>query len=217
MNEKKQNDKKERIPLHFDWLRMGLGILVLTVLLIFFFGEINGFFAEKQAELIEDSKKDFGWIAITVGYTMPLILGCAVPALACIGCRKGAQRKHLIKCVIIAASAVLVLGVYCPLQIKEMVGQRELAQGYEDMAAEDPEYVIPEDAPDVDKVTTEMERAVQWMAEAVISLGVLATYQGVRYKKLKDGDPDEEIPADELDDNPADVDWVKGKRESENS
>ena len=57
MNEKKQNDKKERIPLHFDWLRMGLGVLVLTVLLIFFFGEINGFFAEKQAELIEDSKK----------------------------------------------------------------------------------------------------------------------------------------------------------------
>ena len=217
MDEMKQKNQKEKIPLKFDWLRMGLGILVLVALLVVCFGAINGFFAEKQADLMEDGKKDFGWVAITVGYTMPLILGCAVPVLACIGCRKGDQRKHLIKLVILAVAAFLVLCIYCPYQIKQMVGQRELAQNYEDMAAEDPEYVIPEDAPDKDEVTTEMERAVQWTAEAVISLGVLVAYQGARYKKLKDGDLDDEIPADELSDDLPDVDWVESEKKSKNS
>ncbi len=217
MNEKKQNDQKEKIPFHFDWLRIGLGILVLTVLLAISLNSINGTFAEKQAELIEDSKKDFGWIAITVGYTVPLILGCAVPVLACIGCKKGDQRKHLIKGLIIAGAAVIVLCGICPLKISSMVKQRELAQSFEDMAAEDPEFIIPEDAPDLEEVTTELERVVQWTAETLVGLAVLGTYQGARYKKLRDGDLDEEIPTDELDDNPPDVDWVEGKKKSENS
>lgn len=217
MNEKKQNDQKEKIPFHFDWLRIGLGILVLTVLLAISLNSINGFFAEKQAELLEDAKKDFGWVAITIGFTMPIILGCVVPMLACIGCKKGDQRKHLIKGLIIAGAAVIVLCGVCPLRISSMVKQRELAQSLEDMAAEDPEFIIPEDAPDLKEVTTELERVVDWTARSLIALGVLGAYQGARYKKFKDGDLDEDIPADELDDDPPDVDWVEGEKKSKNS
>lgn len=217
MNEKKQNDQKERIPFQFDWLRIGLGILVLTVLLAISLNSINGFFAEKQAELTADKKADFGWVAITVGYTVPLILGCAVPVLACIGCKKGDQRKHLIKGLIIVGAAVIVLCGICPLKISTMVKQRELAQSFEDMADEDPEFMIPEDAPDLNEVTTELERVVQWTAEALVGLAVLGTYQGVRYKKLKDGDLDEEVPADELDDDLPDVDWVESEKKTKNS
>ncbi|MBR5602237.1 MAG: hypothetical protein IKW24_06350, partial [Clostridia bacterium] len=171
----------------------------------------------KQEELIEDSKKDFGWIVITVGYTLPLIFACVVPVLACVGSRRDAQRKHLIKGLIVAGAAVIVLCGVCPLRISSMVKQRELAQSLEDMAAEDPEFIIPEDAPDLKEVTTELERVVDWTARSLIALGVLGAYQGARYKKFKDDDLDDEIPADELSDDLPDVDWVESEKKSKNS
>ena len=49
-------------------------------------------------------------------------------------------------------------------------------------------------------------------------LAIVGAYQGARYKKLRDGDLDDEIPEDELsDDDLPDVDWIAGKGESKNS
>jgi hypothetical protein len=62
-----------------------------------------------------------------------------------------------------------------------------------------------------------MERTVKWTAKAALGIAIVGVYQGARYKKLRDGDEDEEIPEDEFADDLPDVDWVKGKRENENS
>jgi hypothetical protein len=178
---------------------------------------INDQFATKQAELVEDSKKDFGWIAITIGYTVPLILACVVPVLACVGCKKGAQRKHLIKGLIIAGAAVVTFGVLCPGQIKDMVEQREYCQILEERVEQEEDFLYPETAPKLKDVTEKMERTVKWTAKAALGIAIVGVYQGARYKKLRDGDEDEEIPEDEFADDLPDVDWVKGKRENENS
>ena len=102
----------------WDLLRIVLGIIVLCVLLSVSLDMINDQFATKQAELVEDSKKDFGWIVITVGYTVPLILACVVPVLACVGSRKGAQRKHLVKGLIVLGAAIVTFGILCPGQLR---------------------------------------------------------------------------------------------------
>lgn len=219
MTENIQNEKQEkvRLPVGLDWLRVVLGILVLSMLLSVSLASINKTFAEKQAELVEDSKKDFGWIAITVGYTVPLILCCAVPVAACLGSKKGAQRKHLIKGLIIAGAAVTVLFTVCPKEIYVLAKQRELAQAYEDMEDEDPEFIAPEDAPKLKETTAELERVVSWTTRAMLALAITGAYQGVRYKKLRDGDEDEEVPPEELDGDVPDVDWVEGTKKSKNS
>jgi uncharacterized membrane protein YkvI len=125
----------------WDVLRIVIGIVVLCVLLSMSLDMINDQFATKQAELVEDSKKDFGWIAITIGYTVPLILACVVPVLACVGCKKGAQRKHLIKGLIIAGAAVVTFGVLCPGQIKDMVKQREYCQILEERVEQEEDFL----------------------------------------------------------------------------
>ena len=201
----------------WDVLRIVIGIVVLCVLLSMSLDMINDQFATKQAELVEDSKKDFGWIAITIGYTVPLILACVVPVLACVGCKKGAQRKHLIKGLIIAGAAVVTFGVLCPGQIKDMVEQREYCQILEERVEQEEDFLYPEMAPKLKDVTEKMERTVKWTAKAALGIAIVGVYQGARYKKLRDGDEDEEIPEDEFADDLPDVDWVKGKRENENS
>lgn len=212
MNEKMQNNKKGRIPFGFDWIRLAAGIQVLVLLLVISLWSVNGIFAEKQADLIEDQKKDFGWIVLTVGYTVPLILCCAVPVAACIGNRKGEMRKHLIKGLIIAGAAVIVLGGICPFAIHTKVKQRELSLHLEEQADEDPYFVIPESVPKSEDVTKELERLVEWTTRALIGLAVIGAYQFVRYKKLKDGDFDEEVPPEELCDDLPDVDWVEAPK-----
>jgi hypothetical protein len=201
----------------WDVIRIVIGIVVLCILLSVSLDMINDQFATKQAELIEDSKKDFGWIVITVGYTVPLILACVVPVLACVGCKKGAQRKHLIKGLIIAGAAVVTFGVLCPGQIKDMVEQREYCQILEERVEQEEDFLYPETAPKLKDVTEKMERTVKWTAKAALGIAIVGVYQGARYKKLRDGDEDEEIPEDEFADDLPDVDWVKGKRENENS
>lgn len=200
----------------WDVLRIVIGIVVLCVLLSMSLDMINDQFATKQAELVEDSKKDFGWIAITIGYTVPLILACVVPVLACVGCKKGAQRKHLIKGLIIAGAAVVTFGALCPGQIKDMVKQREYCQILEERVEQEEDFLYPETAPKLKDVTEKMERTVKWTAKAALGIAIVGVYQGARYKKLRDGDEDEDIPEDEFADDLPDVDWVKGKRENEN-
>lgn len=201
----------------WDVLRVLLGIVVLSILLSTSLDMINDQFATKQAELVEDGKKDFGWIVLNVGYTVPLILACAIPALACIGSKRGAQRKHLIKGLIIAGAAVITLGILCPGQIKDQIKQREYCQILEERVEEEEDFEYPETAPKLGDVTTKMERTVKWTAKAALGLAVVGAYQGVRYKKLRDGDADDEIPEDETADELPDVDWVPGNRETKNS
>ena len=201
----------------WDILRILIGIVVLCVLLSTSLDMINDQFATKQAELVEDSKKDFGWIAITIGYTVPLILACVVPVIACVGCKKGAQRKHLIKGLIIAGAAVITFGVLCPGQIKDMVEQREYCQILEERVEEEEDFEYPETAPKLEDVTDKLERTVKWTAKAALGIAIVGAYQGARYKKLRDGEADDEIPEDELCDDLPDVDWVEGKKTSENS
>lgn len=202
----------------WDVLRVIIGIVVLCVLLSVSLDMIHDQFAEKQAELVEDEKKDFGWIVMAVGYAVPLALACTVPVLACIGSKKSAQRKHLVKGLIIAGAAVVTFGILCPGQIKDLVKQREYCQLLEERVEEEEDFEYPETAPKLKDVTAKMERTVKWTAEAVLGLAVVGAYQGVRYKKLRDGDADEEVPEDEIsgDDLP-DVDWVPGNREAKNS
>lgn len=222
---KKQNtsskqDKKElRISkaVIVDVVRVLVGIIVLCVLLSVSLDVLNDQLVTKQEELIEDSKKDFGWIVITVGYTLPLIFAGAVPVLACVGSRRDAQRKHLIKGLIIAGAAVVTFGVLCPGQIKDMVEQREYCQILEERVEQEEDFLYPETAPKLKDVTEKMERTVKWTAKAALGIAIVGVYQGARYKKLRDGDEDEEIPEDEFADDLPDVDWVKGKRENENS
>lgn len=201
----------------WDVLRVLLGIVVLSILLSTSLDMINDQFATKQAELVEDGKKDFGWIVLNVGYTVPLILACVIPALACIGSKRGAQRKHLIKGLIIAGAAVITLGILCPGQIKDQIKQREYCQILEERVEEEEDFEYPETAPKLGDVTTKMERTVKWTAKAALGLAVVGAYQGVRYKKLRDGDADDEIPEDETADELPDVDWVPGNRETKNS
>lgn len=201
----------------WDIVRVLAGIVVLCVLLGVSLDMINDQFATTQADLVEDSKKDFGWIAITIGYTVPLILACVVPVLACVGSRKGAQRKHLLKGLIIAGAAVITFGVLCPMQIKELNDQRKFCEDLEQRVEDEEDFVYPETAPKLGDVTTELERCVKWTAKAALGIAVVGAYQGARYKKLRDGDEDDEIPEDELCDDLPDVDWVEGERKSKNS
>lgn len=192
---------------NFDWIRIVAGILVLTALLGASLWSINHTFAEKQAELVEEEKDDFGGVLMVFAYTVPLILACAVPALACIGSKKDAQRKHLIKGLIVAGAIALVILQACPVQIWTLAKQRELCEMLEQKAKDEEDYVYPEYLPSVKDVTLEMQRTVEWTAKGGIGLAVIGVYHAVRYKKLKDGEQDDEIPADELDDDPPDVDW----------
>ena len=201
----------------WDIVRVLLGILILCILLCVSLDMINDQFATKQDELIEDSKKDFGWIVITVGYTLPLIFACAVPVVMCAGSKRDAQRKHLIKGLIIAGAAAVMFVIVCPKQISDMAKQREFCQMLEQRVEDEEDFIYPEDAPKLKDVTTKMERTVKWTAKAALGLAVVGAYQGVRYKKLRDGDADEEIPEDELSDDLPDVDWVEGNNETKNS
>ena len=214
----KQRVKAAFARMGLDWIRVILGIIILSVLLCASLSMINGKFAEKQAELVEDSKKDFGWVVITVGYTLPLIFACTVPVIMCAGSKRDAQRKHLIKGLIIAGAFVILFGVVCPKHISDMVKHRELCQALEQKAEDEEDFIYPKDEPTVKDITTEMERAVKWTAKAALGLAIVGAYQGARYKKLRDGDEDDEIPEDEIsgDDLP-DVDWVPGNKESKNS
>lgn len=213
--------KKIRLPFTksdaWDVVRIILGILILSVLLGVSLNMINEKFAEKQDELLEEKQDDFGWIVITVGYTVPLALAASVPVIMCAGAKRDARRKHLIKALILAGTAVIIFGIVCPKQISDMVKQRELCQALEQRVEEEEDFEYPKDAPKLKDVMTEMERTVKWTAKAALGLAVVGAYQGVRYKKLRDGDLDEEIPEDELADDLPDVDWVPGTRETKNS
>ena len=205
-------EPKSRVKLFFerygfDLIRVILGIVILSVLLGVSLDMINDQFATKQEELVEEKMKDFGWIVITVGYTVPLILACTVPLIMCLGSKKDAQRKHLIKALIIAGTAVIILLFVCPGQIKEYNEQREICLNLEKFEQEDENFKYPENQPTVEEATLQMQRVVEWTAKAGLGLIVVGAYQGVRYKKLRDGDMDEEVPPDELDDDLPDVDW----------
>lgn len=201
----------------FDWIRVVLGILILSVLLGVSLNMINDQFAEVQDKLIEKKMNHFGWIAIVIGYTVPLILACTVPVVMCLGSKKGAQRKHLIKALIILGAFVIIILIVCPKQIVELVEQREMCLALEEMEETVEDFVYPETQLTVKEVTLLLQRAVEWTAKAGLGLAIVGAYQGIRYKKLRDGEADEEIPEDELDDDPPDVDWTPGKSETENS
>ncbi len=201
----------------FDWIRVVLGILILSVLLGVSLNMINDQFAEKQDELIEEKMNHFGWIVIAFGYTVPLILACSVPVVMCLGSKRDAQRKHLIKALIILGSFIIIILIVCPKQIAEFAEQRETCLMLEELEKEHEDFVYPETQLSVEEVTLLLQRAVEWTAKAGLGLAIVGAYQGIRYKKLRDGEADEEIPEDELDDDPPDVDWTPGKRETENS
>ena len=143
----KQRVKHAFDRMGFDWIRVILGIIILSVLLGASLSMINGKFAEKQAELVEDSKKDFGWVVITVGYTLPLIFACTVPVVMCVGSKRDAQRKHLIKGLIVAGAFLIIFGVVCPKQISDMVKQREFCQMLEQRVEDEEDFVYPKDQP----------------------------------------------------------------------
>lgn len=208
-----ETSDKEKKPffksIGFDLIRIILGILILTILLTVSLDMINDQFATKQDELIEEKESDWGWIVITVGYTVPLIFACVVPLVMCVGSKKDAQRKHLIKFLIVAISAVIVLCMICPKEIKDLVNQKEFCEMLEQKADEDEDFVYPEDQPSVKEVTLMLQRVAEWTAKAGVCLAVVAGYQGVRYKKLRDGEQDEEVPPEELTDDLPDVNWVE--------
>lgn len=197
----------------FDWIRVVLGILILSVLLGVSLNMINDQFAAKQDELIEEKMNHFGWIVIAFGYTVPLILACAVPVVMCLGSKRDAQRKHLIKALIILGAFVIVIFIVCPKQITDLVEQRETCLALEEMEETVEDFIYPETQLSVNEVTLLLQRTVEWTAKAGLGLAIVGAYQGVRYKKLRDGDADEEIPEDELADELPDVDWTPGKRE----
>lgn len=201
----------------FDWIRVVLGILILSVLLGVSLNMINDQFAEVQDKLIEKKMNHFGWIAIVIGYTVPLILACAVPVVMCLGSKKDAQRKHLIKALIVLGAFVIVILIVCPKQITDLVEQRETCLALEEMEETVEDFIYPETQLSVKEVTLLLQRAVEWTAKAGLGLAIVGAYQGVRYKKLRDGEADEEIPEDELADDLPDVDWTPGKRETKNS
>ncbi len=205
--EKEKSSKTFASGVGFDWIRVVLGVLILCVLLAVSLDMINDQFATKQDELIEEKKDDFGWIVITVGYTVPLILACAVPVAMCLGSKKDAQRKHLIKLLIVAGAAVFAIGILCPKQLSDLTKQREFCLVLEERAEEEEDFVYPEDQPSVKEVTLQLQRTVEWTAKAGLGLVIVGAYQGIRYKKLRDGEEDEEVPADELADELPDVDW----------
>ena len=201
----------------FDWIRVVLGILILSVLLGVSLNMINDQFAEVQDKLIEKKMNHFGWIAIVIGYTVPLILACSVPVVMCLGSKKDAQRKHLIKALIVLGAFIIVILIVCPKEITDLVEQREMCLALEEMEETVEDFVYPETQLSVKEVTLLLQRAVEWTAKAGLGLAIVGAYQGVRYKKLRDGDADEEVPEDELADDLPDVDWTPGKRETKNS
>ena len=212
-----QTDATKKNPFGFDWLRIILGIVVLSILLCVSLSLIHDKFLEKQEELTEDNKKQIGWVVMNTGYLVPLVLVCVIPVVACIGSKKGEQRKHLIKGLILVGAAVIVLVAFGPKQLSDLTKQRAFCQMLEEREDEEEDFIYPEYEPTVKEVTAKMQRTVKWYANAALSFALVGAYQGVRYKKLRDGEPDDEIPEDELTDDLPDVDWVPGKRESKNS
>ena len=200
-----------------DLIRIVVGIVLLSVLLGVSLSMINGKFAEKQDELTEDDKKQIGWVVMNVGYVVPLVLVCVIPVVACVGSKKGEQRKHLVKGLILVGAAVIALGIIGTKQLSDLTKQREFCLMLEQREEDEEEFIYPEYEPTVKEVTTKLQRTVKWYANAALGFAVVGAYQGVRYKKLRDGEPDDEIPADELTDDLPDVDWVPGNRETKNS
>ena len=190
-----------------DLIRIILGIIILSVLLSVSLSMINGKFAEKQEELTEDNKKQIGWVVMNIGYVVPLALVGVIPVVACIGSKKDDQRKHLVKALILVGAAVAILVMFGPKQLSDLTKQREFCQMLEQRADEEEEFIYPEYEPTVKEVTTKLQRTVKWYANALLGFAVVGAYQGVRYKKLRDGEPDDEIPEDELTDDLPDVDW----------
>ena len=147
-----------------------------------------------------------------------------------------AEKNEFIKAVIDSNNAAFKLGivtfgydqVYAAELTKDMssVYSSYLQAPLPDTTATDVEAALnyaatlfeyPETAPKLKDVTTKLERTVKWTAQAALSFAVVGAYQGVRYKKLRGGVQDDEIPEDELADELPDVDWVPGNRESKNS
>ena len=220
---KKQNVQVQDVKankLGFDWIRIVLGILVLSILLVVSLDMINDQFADKQDELIEEKQAHVGWVVIVLGYTVPLALACVVPVMACIGSKKTPQVKHLVKLLVVVGAAVFIIGIICPARISELTDQRELSEAYEKIKEEEKgkeETTALKEMPSVKEVTLDLQRVVEWTAKAGIALAVVGAYHGVRYKKFKDGEKDEEIPPEETCDDLPDVDWVPSPRETKNS
>ena len=220
---KKQNVQVQDVKankLGFDWIRIVLGILVLSILLVISLDMINDQFADKQDELIEEKQAHVGWVVIVLGYTVPLALACVVPVMACIGSKKTPQVKHLVKLLVVVGAAVFIIGIICPARISELTDQRELSEAYEKIKEEEKgkeETTALKEMPSVKEVTLDLQRVVEWTAKAGIALAVVGAYHGVRYKKFKDGEKDEEIPPEETCDDLPDVDWVPSPRETKNS
>lgn len=227
-NKKAGKSKKQNVQvqdakankLGFDWIRIVLGILVLSILLVISLDMINDQFADKQDELIEEKQAHVGWAVIVLGYTVPLVLACVVPVMACIGSKKTPQVKHLVKLLVVVGAAVFIIGIICPARISELTDQRELSEAYEKIKEEEKgkeETTALKEMPSVKEVTLDLQRVVEWTAKAGIALAVVGAYHGVRYKKFKDGEKDEEIPPEETCDDLPDVDWVPSPRETKNS
>ena len=227
-NKKAGKSKKQNVQvqdakankLGFDWIRIVLGILVLSILLVISLDMINDQFADKQDELIEEKQAHVGWVVIVLGYTVPLALACVVPVMACIGSKKTPQVKHLVKLLVVVGAAVFIIGIICPARISELTDQRELSEAYEKIKEEEKgkeETTALKEMPSVKEVTLDLQRVVEWTAKAGIALAVVGAYHGVRYKKFKDGEKDEEIPPEETCDDLPDVDWVPSPRETKNS
>ena len=217
-DEQVKPDTSDKLGL--DWIRIIVGILVLSVLLVISLDMINDQFADKQDELIEEKQAHVGWAVIVLGYTVPLVLACVVPVMACIGSKKTPQVKHLVKLLVVVGAAVFIIGIICPARISELTDQRELSEAYEKIKEEEKgkeETTALKEMPSVKEVTLDLQRVVEWTAKAGIALAVVGAYHGVRYKKFKDGEKDEEIPPEETCDDLPDVDWVPSPRETKNS
>ena len=127
----------------------------------------------------------------------------------CAFSKRDAQRKHLIKALIIAGSILIVICIVCPVTISGLLLEKEFCELMEQKADEQEDFMYPEELPSVEEVTLKLQRAVEWTAKAGLGLAVVGTYQGVRYKKLRDGEADEEIPPEETSDELPDVNWVE--------
>jgi hypothetical protein len=216
--EQVQQDTSDKLG--FDWIRILVGILVLSVLLVLSLDMINDQFADKQDELIEEKQAHVGWVVIVLGYTVPLALACVVPVAVCIGSKKTPKIKHLVKLLVVVGAAVVIFAVICPVRISDLVEQRELSEAYEKIqeGEKDKEETTPmKEMPSVKEVTLDLQRVAEWTAKAGIAIAVVGPYHGVRYKKFKDGEEDEEVPPEESCDDLPDVDWVPSPKEAKKS
>ena len=217
-DEQVKPDTSDKLGL--DWIRIIVGILVLSVLLVISLDMINDQFADKQDERIEEKQAHVGWVVIVLGYTVPLVLTCVVPVAICIGSKKTPKIKHLVKMLVVLGAAVVIFAVICPVRISDLVEQRELSEAYEKIKEEQKgqEETVPmKEMPSVKEVTLDLQRVAEWTAKAGIALAVVGAYHGVRYKKFKDGEEDEEIPPEETCDDLPDVDWVPSPKETKKS